>query len=291
MLNYRHLYYFWMVCKEGSFSRAAERLDMAVQTVSTQVRELESALGQQLFKPLGRSVTLTDAGRIALSHAEGIFQMGKALVDAVREAAGSQSIRLAIGLSEGISKLAAHALLGPLLDTPDLKLICHEGQIERLQAELALHNLDLVLAGQPSPENPNLRLISEHLVSSPVAWYGPSELVNEETVSTFPNSLERLPILLPTGHSALRAGLDHWFHVRDLHVRVVGEFEDSALMSVFAARGLGVFPISRLGADDLALIPGLLLLGECDGVTEDIYAIRNRQSRHHPLIQRLTRGL
>ena len=288
MLNYRHLYYFWMVCKEGGFSRAAERLGMAVQTVSTQVRELESALGLQLFKPLGRGVALTDAGRLALSHAEGIFQMGKALVDAMQEAAAGPVIRLAIGLSEGISKLAAHTLLGPILDTPDLKLICHEGQIERLQAELALHNLDLVLAGQPSPENPNLRLISEHLVSSPVAWYGPSELVNEDTVKLFPSSLERLPILLPTGHSTLRASLDHWFHVRDLRVRVVGEFEDSALMSVFAARGLGVFPISRLGADDLGLMPGL---GECDGVTEDIYAIRNRQSRHHPLIRKLTRGL
>ena len=291
MLNYRHLYYFWMVCKEGGFSRAAERLGMAVQTVSTQVRELESALGLQLFKPLGRGVALTDAGRLALSHAEGIFQMGKALVDAMQEAAAGPVIRLAIGLSEGISKLAAHTLLGPILDTPDLKLICHEGQIERLQAELALHNLDLVLAGQPSPENPNLRLISEHLVSSPVAWYGPSELVNEDTVKLFPSSLERLPILLPTGHSTLRASLDHWFHVRDLRVRVVGEFEDSALMSVFAARGLGVFPISRLGADDMGLIPGLHLLGECDGVTEDIYAIRNRQSRHHPLIRKLTRGL
>ena len=291
MLNYRHLYYFWMVCKEGGFSRAAERLGMAVQTVSTQVRELESALGLQLFKPLGRGVALTDAGRLALSHAEGIFQMGKALVDAMQEAAAGPVIRLAIGLSEGISKLAAHTLLGPILDTPDLKLICHEGQIERLQAELALHNLDLVLAGQPSPENPNLRLISEHLVSSPVAWYGPSELVNEDTVKLFPSSLERLPILLPTGHSTLRASLDHWFHVRDLRVRVVGEFEDSALMSVFAARGLGVFPISRLGADDVGLRPGLHLLGECDGVTEDIYAIRNRQSRHHPLIRKLTRGL
>ena len=291
MLNYRHLYYFWMVCKEGGFSRAAERLGMAVQTVSTQVRELESALGLQLFKPLGRGVTLTDAGRIALSHAEGIFQMGKALVEAVREAAGSPSIRLAIGLSEGISKLAAHALLGPILDTPDLKLICHEGQIERLQAELALHNLDLVLAGQPSPENPNLRLISEHLTSSPVAWYGPAELIDENAVATFPGSLAQLPILLPTGPSALRASLDHWFHVRDLRVRVVGEFEDSALMTVFAARGLGVFPISRLGADDLGLMPGLHLLGECDGVTEDIYAIRNRQSQHHPLIRKLTRGL
>ena len=170
MLNYRHLYYFWMVCKEGSFSRAAERLDMAVQTVSTQVRELESALGLQLFKPLGRGVALTDAGRLALSHAEGIFQMGKALVDAMQEAAAGPVIRLAIGLSEGISKLAAHTLLGPILDTPDLRLICHEGEFERLQAELALHNLDLVLAGQPSPDNPNLRLINHRMVSSPVAW-------------------------------------------------------------------------------------------------------------------------
>jgi LysR family transcriptional activator of nhaA len=286
-LNYRHLYYFWMVSKEGGFARAAERLDMAVQTISAQVRELEKSLGLQLFKPLGRGVALTEAGELALSHAEGIFQMGKALVDAMQDAAVGRVTRFAVGLSDGISKLAAHAVLGPVLDTPDLRLICHEGEFEQLQGELALHSLDLVLAGQPSPANPNLRLISDCLMSSPVAWYGPARWLDPSIVAAFPQSLERLPILLPTGHSALRASLDHWFHTQGLKARVVGEFEDSALMTVFAARGLGVFPISRLGADNLGLMSGLSLLGPCDGVKEDIYAIRSRRSRQHPLVQRL----
>jgi LysR family transcriptional activator of nhaA len=213
--------------------------------------------------------------------------MEKALVEAVQDAATGRAIRLAVGLSDGISKLAVHAMLGPILDTPDLRLVCHEGEFAQLQADLALHNLDLVLAGQPSPANPNLRLISDLLVSSPVAWYGPAGLLEGDAVATFPRSLERLPVLLPTGHSALRASLDHWLHAQNLKVKVVGEFEDSALMSVFAARGLGVFPISRLGADDLGPMPGLLLLGCCEGVNEDIYAIRSRHSRHHPLVRRL----
>ncbi|MDR3221337.1 MAG: LysR family transcriptional regulator [Candidatus Accumulibacter sp.] len=293
MLNYRHLYYFWMVSKEGGFARAARRLDMAVQTISVQVHELEESLGLQLFKPLGRGVVLTEAGQVALNHAEGIFQMGKALVDAVQDAATGRVIRFAVGLSDGISKLAAHALLGPILDTPDLRLICHEGEFEQLQAELALHSLDLVLAGQPAPDNPNLRLVSDRLVSSPVAWYCPAKLLGQDAVDAFPWSLESLPVLLPTGHSALRASLDHWLHAQGLRVRVASEFEDSALMSVFAAWGLGVFPISRLGADDLGLMPGLLLLGCCEGVNEDedIYAIRNRRGQHHPLVQRLSREM
>lgn len=287
MLNYRHLYYFWMVGKEGGFARAAERLDMAVQTVSAQVRELEKSLGHQLLKPVGRGVALTEAGKAAFTHAEGIFQMGQTLVEAVQNAATHRVVRLAVGLSDGISKLAAHALLGPVLDTPDLRLVCHEGEFEQLQAELALHHLDLVLAGQPAPANPNLRLISDRLVASPVDWYGPATLVDAGAVDAFPQSLERLPVLLPTGHSVLRANLDHWLHAQGLQLKVVGEFEDSALMSVFAARGLGVFPVSRLGADDIGLMPGLRLLGRCEGVDEDIYAIRNRRGQHHPLVQKI----
>jgi LysR family transcriptional activator of nhaA len=287
MLNYRHLYYFWMVSKEGGFARAAARLDMAVQTISAQVHELEKSLGMQLFKPLGRGVVLTEAGHVALSHAEEIFQREKALVEAVQDAATGRTIRLAVGLSDGISKLAAYAVIRPILDTPDLRLVCHEGELAQLQAELAMHSLDLVLAGRPSPDNPNLRLISDRLISSPVAWYGPAGLLEKDIVDTFPRSLERLPVLLPTGHSALRANLDHWFDAQNLKVKVVGEFEDSALMMVFAAHGLGVFPISRLGADDSGLMPGLIPLGCCEGVNENIYAIRSRHSQHHPLVQRL----
>ena len=144
-----------------------------------------------------------------------------------------------------------------MLDTPDLRLTCHEGEFEELLGELAQHHLDLVLAGQGAPANPNLRLTSDRLVSSPVDWYGPSRLLRRADVQAFPQSLERLPVLLPTGHSVLRQTLDRWFREQGIHPNVVGEFEDSALMSVFAARAPGRVPLSRLGGDDIGLLRGL----------------------------------
>ena len=286
-LNYRHLHYFWVVAKAGGFARAAERLDMAVQTISAQVKELEKSLGHQLLKPLGRGFALTEAGEAAFVRAEEIFRIGQGLHADVRDAAVGRTNRLAVGLSDGISKLAAHTLLGPVLATPDLRLVCHEGEFEQLQAELALHHLDLVLAGQPAPANPTLRLSSERLASSPVDWYGPTAMVGRSRAARFPQALAELPVLLPTGHSALRAVLDRWFEQQGLRPHVAGEFEDSALMAVFAARGLGVFPISRLGAEDLLLLRGLRLLGRCENLFEDIYAIRSRRGLHHPLARQV----
>jgi len=287
MLNYRHLHYFWVVTKEGGFARAAERLDMAVQTISAQVRELEKALGHQLLKPSGRGVALTEAGQAAFARAEEIFQLGQVIPDEVREAASGKVIRLAVGLSDGISKLAAHALLEPVLATPHLRLVCHEGEFEQLLSELALHQLDLVLAGQAAPRNPNLRLSSERLVEAPVDWYGPSRMVGKAERERFPQCLNALPVLMPTGHAALRTTLEHWFETQGLRPRIVGEFEDSALLAVFAARGLGVFPVSRLGAEDVGLMRGLRLLGSSEGVREEIHAIRSRRGQHHPLVQRV----
>jgi LysR family transcriptional activator of nhaA len=192
-----------------------------------------------------------------------------------------------VGLSDGLSKLAAHALLEPVLATPHLRLVCHDGEFEQLLSELALHHLDVVLAGQPAPRNPNLRLSSERLVQSPVEWYGPAHLVGRAERERFPHSLDGLPVLLPTGHSALRATLDQWFDTLGLRPRLVGEFEDSALLAVFAARGLGVFPVSRLGAGDIGRMRGLRLLGSSEGVTEEIHAIRSRRGQHHPLVTQL----
>eukprot|EP01030_Chromulinospumella_sphaerica_P015462 gene15462-15271_t len=162
-LNYRHLHYFWMVAKEGGFARAAERMDMAIQTVSAQVRELEKDLGLQLLKPDGRGVTLTEAGQVAFAKAEEIFQLGQSLPELVRAVASKPVKRFRVGLCDGISKLAVHALLKPVLDTEDLHLTCHEGEPEQLLAELALLHLDFVFAGQPPPANPNLRMHSRVL--------------------------------------------------------------------------------------------------------------------------------
>lgn len=285
-LNYRHLHYFWVVAKEGGIARAAERLGMAVQTVSAQVRELERSLGHQLLKPQGRGVALTDAGRVAFERAEEIFQIGQAITREVRQAASSETVRLTVGMSDGLSKLAAHVLLEPILNTPGLNLVCHEGEFDELMAELALHQLDIVLAGVPAPHNPNLKVSSRLLVSSPVAWCGPSGLVNKARTADFPHCLNELPVLLPTGHSPLRMALDAWFDAQDLSPRVVAEFEDSALLSVFAARGMGVFPISTLGLEDLQLVRGLRVLAQTE-INEDVHAIMTRRSQHHPLVRKL----
>jgi LysR family transcriptional activator of nhaA len=287
VMNFRHLHYFWVVAKEGGFARAAERLGMAVQTISAQVRELEKALGHQLLRPQGRGVALTPAGEAAFAQAEEIFRIGQDLPARVRDAAKGPKARLAVGLSDGISKLAAHALLAPVLSTDDLWLVCHEGELEQLLAELSLHRLDLVLACQPAPPNPTLRLSSTRLVTAPVDWWGPARMVRKAARDPFPQVLGELPVLLPTGHSALRASLDQWFESHGVVPRTVGEFEDSALMAVFAAGGLGVFPVSRLGLADLALLAGLRPLARCDDLNEEIYAIRSRRGLHHPLVRRL----
>lgn len=288
-LNYRHLHYFWVVAKEGGIARAAERLGMAVQTVSAQVRELERSLGHELLKPEGRTVALTEAGRVAFDRAEAIFQIGESIPKVVRDAATEPVLRLRVGMSDGLSKLAAHALLDPALHTPGLRLVCHEGEFDELMAELALHQLDIVLAGEPAPPNPNLKVTSRLLASSPVMWCGATSLVSRQVRNDFPESLERLAVLLPTGHSPLRLALDAWFDRLGLRPRIVGEFEDSALLSVFAARGMGVFPISELGLEDLNLMRGLRPLGQCD-VKEDVYAIYTRRSQHHPLVREIIEG-
>jgi len=285
MLNFRHLHYFWVVAKEGGFARAAERLDMAVQTISAQVRDLEQSLGHQLLKPAGRGVALTEAGLAAFAQAEEIFERGERIAGDVREAASAPVARLTVGLSDGISKLAAHALLAPVLATPGLRLVCHEGEFEELLSELALHQLDVVLAGQAAPHQPAQRLSSERIARSSLQWYGPASLVRKSQRDRFPQSLQDLPVLLPTPHAPLRATLDAWFRELGVRPRVVGEFEDSALLAVFAARGLGVFPVSELGAEDVGLVRGLRLLGECPQLHEEVHALWSRRGRHHPLVR------
>jgi len=229
-------------------------------------------------------VALTEAGQVAFAKAEEIFQIGQSLPELVRAVASKPVRRFKVGLCDGISKLAVHALLKPVLGIENLHLTCHEGEPEQLLAELALHHLDFVFAGQPPPANPNLRMQSRLLVSSEVDWYGASKWVKKEVLNHFPQCLNDLPVLLPTGHSRLRVNLNHWFEQLGIVPHVVGEFEDSALMSVFAARGLGVFPVSRLGVYDAGTLSGVRLLGQCNEIHEEIHGVWNVQSIDHPLV-------
>lgn len=283
--SYRHLYYFWAVAKEGGLTRAAEKLGLSVQTVSTQVRELEQALGAALLKPAGRGLTLTEAGIAALEQAEQIFQIGETLPERVRDAATAPAMRLAVGISDGLPKLVAQRLLAPILDTPQLRLLCHEDEFDDLLGDLALHRLDVVLADRPAPANPNLRVYSHSLGSSPVAWYAHPRWA--AAARGFPASLAEVPLLLPTSHAALRPRLDHWLADLGLRPRVAGEFEDSALLATFGSEGLGVFPAATAVDDALTGRYGLVNVGLAEGVTEQFFAVGTDKKISHPLVRRL----
>jgi len=284
--NYKHLYYFWVVAKEGGISRAAEKLDMAVQTVSAQVRELERALGYALLKPAGRGLVLTDAGQAAMQQADQIFQLGENLPARVRDAASTPTIRLAVGICDGLPKLVVRRLLQPVIPEPNLRLICHEGELDDLLGDLALHRLDVVLSDRPAPTNPNIKLYSHAMGSSTIAWYGTAAMARAAS-QNFPESLADVPLLLPTAHTAVRARLDHWFEQRALRPRVVGEFADSALLKTFGASGMGVFPAAEWAHDDLLAHYAVQRIGPCEGVTEHFFAIGTEKKVHHPLVQRL----
>lgn len=284
--NYRHLYYFWVVAKEGGMARAAERLDMAVQTVSTQVRELERSLGYALLKPAGRGVALTDAGIAAMRQAEQIFQLGEQLPAALREAVGSPAVRLVVGISDGLPKLAVRRLMQPVMQAPNLRLLCHVDEFDDLLGDLALHRLDVVLADRPAPSNPNLKVYSHPLGSSALAWYAPASL-SAAARRGFPQSLARVPVLLPTIHAAVRARIDQWFERMAIKPHVVGEFEDSALLKTFGAAGMGVLPMAKLVHDDLTAHYGVKQVGTCEGVEEHFFAIGAHKKVLHPLLQKL----
>ena len=267
-------------------AKAADRLDMAVQTISTQVRELEKSLGYELLKPAGRGVALTDAGVAAMHQAELIFQLGEKLPDVVRAAIGAPSVRLAVGISEGLAKVAVRQLLQPVMHTPNLRLICQEDEFEDLLGDLALHRLDVVLADRPAPSNPNLKVYSHSLGSSNLSWYGPAPLLAAARKG-FPQSLAKVSVLLPTSSAAVRPRIDHWFERLGIKPNIVGEFEDSALLKTFGAAGMGVFPAADLIHAELVERYNVKRVGACDGVAEHFYAIGAHKKVLHPLVQKL----
>ena len=287
MLNYKHLHYFWVVAQEGSITRAAERLGVAVQTISGQLSLLEKQLGKALFHSQGRGLALSEAGRLALGYADQIFQLGDALVAALQNDDSESTLRLRAGITDGIPKLLAYRLLHTVTEMPqEVRLICEEGEFEDLLADLALHRLDVVLTDRPAPVGGNLKVFNTRLGDFATGLFGNPALV-ERYQPDFPQSLNGAPMLLPSRHNAIRGRIDRWLEEHRLRPRIVGEFEDSALLNTFGREGLGLFPapmaLAEQVADQLAAQP----LGAMNGVGEQIYAISNERRIRHPAIERL----
>ncbi|NNM82948.1 MAG: LysR family transcriptional regulator [Burkholderiales bacterium] len=281
-LNYRHLQYFWVVAKEGSVTRAAERLGVAVQTVSGQIGQLEKSLGRTLFAPQGRGLVLTEAGRIALGYADQIFLLGEQMTDALLDGAAEKP-RLAVGISDALPKLVAYRLIDAALGL-SMRPVCYEGKFENLLADLALHRLDVVLTDRPADLMSNLRVFSHSLGEWDIMIYGSGMLAGRFRAG-FPQSLDGAPMLLPTRNNALRGRLDQWFQSNSIRPDVVGEFEDSALLMTFGRTGLGLFPAPVALAGDVAEHFNAESVGLVPGVQEHYYAISSERRIRHPGVE------
>lgn len=284
-LNYKHLHYFWVVAQEGSITRAAERLGVAVQTISGQLSLLERQLGKALFNSQGRGLVLSDAGRVALGYADQIFQLGDALVDSVQNSDGESTLRLRAGISDGIPKLLAYRLLSSVTSMPvDIRLICDEGEFETLLGDLALHRLDVVLTDRAAPVGGNIKVFSTRLGDFATGLFGTPELLARYGPA-FPDALDGVPMLLPTRHNALRGRIDRWLESTGIRPKIVGEFEDSALLNTFGRGGLGIFPAPLVLGDQIEASFNARPLGPMPGVSEQIYAISNERRIRHPAIE------
>ena len=286
-MNFKHLHYFWTVARSGGVARASERLHLTPQTVSAQIKLLEDQLGTALFRPAGRGLELTEAGRLALSYADEIFALGDDLKSALASHKGAPILPFRVGITDVMPKSLAYQLLSPTagLETP-VRLICREGKLDRLLAELALHRLDMVLADRPIPAHINVRGYSHKLGECALAFFAAPALA--ERCGSFPACLDDGPLLLPGDDATTRGRIETWLEKNRLAPRVVGEFDDGALMMAFGQAGGGYFPAPAVLADAIEAQFGVRRVGLVEEIQDVFYAITGERHITHPAVLAVT---
>src|SRR5688572_15259681 len=283
-LNYNHLYYFWIVAREGGIARAAEELMLSQPTISVQIKELETAVGQRLFDRVGRGLQLTEAGRIALNYANEIFSLGQEMSNALEHQPAGRALKLSVGILDVIPKVVVRQLLDPALRLAQpVRLICREDKADRLLSDLAARRTDVVLSDAPIGTAVQVEGFNHLLGESGVSFFATKELA-ARLKRGFPKSMNAAPVLLPTDHTQLRRSLNGWFDSKRIHPVVAGEFDDSALMFWFGQSGAGAFPAPSAMEARVQRDFGVKLIGRAGHVRERFYAITMEPKLKHPAV-------
>jgi LysR family transcriptional activator of nhaA len=283
-LNYHHLFYFWLAAREGGVTRAADQLRLAQPTLSAQIRSLEGMLGEKLFRRRGRTLVPTEVGRVVYQYADDIFALGRELLDTVRDRPTGRPLRLTVGVVDVVPKLVAYELLKPVfaLGTP-VRVVCREGKADLLLAELAAHELDVVVADRaPAPGTP-VRAFARPLGESEVTFFAAAPLARRRRRG-FPRSLDGAPFLLPAETTTLRRSLDEWFDEHGVRPNPVCEFEDSALAMAFGQAGLGLFAAPSILEREIRRQYRVVPVGRAAGIRERFYAISVERRLKHPAL-------
>ena len=281
-LNFKHLRYFWMVARTGSIAKAAEQLHLTPQSISGQLSEFADTLGVELFRRVGRNLELTDTGRRILSYAEEIFSTGDELLEIVRDQSLRTTMTFRVGCADSVSKLIACRLVEPALNLGEpLRLICREGRLAALLAELAVHRLDLIIADRPMPGHLSVRGYNHLLGESAMTAFA-APVLAATLKGAFPACLNGAPMLLPGEDFAIHHRLLQWLEKTGLHPRIVGEFDDSAMIKAFGQAGAGVFFAPTVIAGQVGKQYGVVELGQVATLVEQVYAITTERRMSHP---------
>lgn len=283
-LNYQHLLYFWAVVRTGSLKRACEELALSAPTVSMQLRTLEERLGEKLLAKSGRALVPTEVGRLVFSYADEIFGLGQDLMEALEHRPTARPLHLVVGIDDVVPKEIAYRILKTTLalERP-VRLSCREGTLERLVADLAIHEVHVVLSDAPITPSFNIRAYSHRVGTSEVIWMATPTLA-KTLRRTFPRSLNSVPVLLPTDDTAIRRALDLWLARHDVRPIMIGEFEDYAMLREFARGGHGFFPVPAVLEEQFRREYGVAPVGPAKGIRAEFYAISIERKIKNPAV-------
>ncbi|PZR72104.1 MAG: transcriptional activator NhaR [Chthoniobacterales bacterium] len=287
-LNYHHLRYFWTVARKGGVRKAAEELHVSQPSISAQLRLLEESLGEKLFKRTGRTLVLSEMGELVLTYADEIFSSGRELMNAVKQRPGGRSLRLNVGMTDSISKMMGFEFLKPALSFSEpVHVVCRMAAIEPLIAQLQAHRLDIVLADVPASTSLKVKAFSHRLGRSGVTFCAMPAMA-KKLRRNFPQSLNGAPALLPTENMGLRTVLETWFDTEEIRPRLVGEYEDSALMVFCATAGRGFTVVPTVAARGVMKHWGLRVIAHVEDCGTEFYAITVERRVKHPAALAIT---
>jgi LysR family transcriptional activator of nhaA len=287
-LNYHHLFYFWTIVREGGVSAASRKLRLAQPTVSGQLKELEKSLDVQLFHRRGSRLVLTDVGSHVYRYANEIFALGRELQESLAGRAEARGSRLVVGIADVIPKLIAQRLLEPALRADaGLRVTCYEDRHDKLLADLALYELDVVLSDTPVGAQSTFRAHSHLLGESGVSLFAQAKLASRLR-RRFPGSLHGAPVLLPIEQTSLRRALVRWFEEHEVQPQIRAEFQDSALQMVLGQAGEGVFAAPTVIEQQVIAEHHVSVVARLDGVRERFYATTVERKIGHPAVRAIT---
>lgn len=283
-LNYHHLLYFWTAARAGSITKACRQLHLTQPTVSGQIRALERSVKARLFERSGRSIALTETGRVVFRYADEIFSLGRELQDTLHNRPTGHALRLVVGVADSLPKLIVQRLLEPTFHLgQDVRLTCVDGDPDRLLAQLALHEIDLVLSDFPAQPRLGIKTFNHLLGDCGITFFAKVDLARQIRRG-FPGSLSGAPMLLPCSNTALRRSLEQWFDKHQIRPQVRAEFSDSALLKAFGAMGRGIFVAPTPVEESIRRMYGVAVVGREPTVRERFYAISVEKRLKHPAV-------